>query len=66
VVEAQELGIRGVPFYVMDHKYGVSGAQSSDVFLQTLNTSFGEWQQKKATVLDIADGEVCTPEGDCN
>jgi len=66
VDEAQKLGIRGVPFYVMDRKYGVSGAQSSEVFLQTLNTSFGEWQQKNAPVLDIADGKVCTPEGDCN
>lgn len=34
---AQQLGIRGVPFFVFDRKYGVSGAQPSEVFLETLH-----------------------------
>jgi predicted DsbA family dithiol-disulfide isomerase len=29
-------GISGVPFYIINDKYGVSGAQPSDVFLQIL------------------------------
>jgi predicted DsbA family dithiol-disulfide isomerase len=36
IEEAQYLGIRGVPFFVMDGKYAVSGAQPVEVFLQTL------------------------------
>jgi predicted DsbA family dithiol-disulfide isomerase len=34
--EARALGITGVPFYVIDGKYGVSGAQPAETFTQTL------------------------------
>jgi len=30
---ARRLGVSGVPFFVFDERYGVSGAQSPDVFL---------------------------------
>ena len=33
---ARELGISGVPFFVFDEKYGVSGAQTADVLLATM------------------------------
>ena len=33
---AGELGIRGVPFFVLDGKYGVSGAQESATFVNIL------------------------------
>ena len=34
--EARELGVRGVPFFVFNRKFAVSGAQDSAVFLQAL------------------------------
>jgi len=34
--EAQALGANGVPFFLFDHRFGVSGAQASDVFSQVL------------------------------
>jgi predicted DsbA family dithiol-disulfide isomerase len=42
VKEAQELGVRGVPFFVIDRKYGVSGAQESETFLNALNKAWEE------------------------
>ena len=36
VAQAGELGIRGVPFFVIDGKYGVSGAQDASTFAQAL------------------------------
>ena len=43
--EAHALGARGVPFFVIDGRYGVSGAQSvemfADVLARTLNTNPG-------------------------
>lgn len=42
VREAQQLGIRGVPFFVIDRKYGVSGAQESETFLNALNKAWEE------------------------
>ncbi|MBI2427568.1 MAG: DsbA family oxidoreductase [Ignavibacteriales bacterium] len=36
VYEAHRIGARGVPFFVFDKRYAVSGAQPSDVFLRVL------------------------------
>ena len=37
--EARSLGVSGVPFFVIG-RYGVSGAQSADVFTEALSTAF--------------------------
>jgi predicted DsbA family dithiol-disulfide isomerase len=39
---AQRIGIQGVPFFVLDRRYGVSGAQPADVLVQALETAAGE------------------------
>jgi predicted DsbA family dithiol-disulfide isomerase len=36
VEEARQIGVQGVPFFVFDRKYAVSGAQDPQVFLETL------------------------------
>jgi predicted DsbA family dithiol-disulfide isomerase len=36
VAQAQEYGIQGVPFFVIDGKYGVSGAQEASAFANVL------------------------------
>jgi predicted DsbA family dithiol-disulfide isomerase len=46
VAQAAALGIHGVPFYVIDGRYGVSGAQDSSMFAQVLQMVASE----KATV----------------
>jgi len=40
--EARELGINGVPFFVVDRRYGVSGAQPADVLLQVLDRAWAD------------------------
>jgi predicted DsbA family dithiol-disulfide isomerase len=42
VQQAIAYGIQGVPFYVIDGKYGVSGAQPAEVFAQALEQAAGE------------------------
>jgi predicted DsbA family dithiol-disulfide isomerase len=37
IAESEKLGITGVPFFVIDRKFGVSGAQDPKVFLDNLN-----------------------------
>jgi predicted DsbA family dithiol-disulfide isomerase len=36
IYEAQQLGVRGVPFFVFNNQFGISGAQPLEVFLETL------------------------------
>lgn len=38
--EARQLGISGVPFFAFDRRFAVSGAQTSDVFLQALERAW--------------------------
>jgi len=40
--EAQQIGVRGVPFFVIDRKYGINGAQASDHFLGALDQAWKE------------------------
>jgi len=66
VYEAQQVGVRGVPFFVFDRKYAVSGAQESEVFLQSLQKSFDEWQKTNPDkAMKVINGKVCEPEKEC-
>jgi predicted DsbA family dithiol-disulfide isomerase len=40
--EAAAIGITGVPFFVLNRRYAVSGAQSSDILLQALQRTWAE------------------------
>lgn len=40
--QAIQLGIQGVPFFVIEGKYGISGAQDASVFAQALRQVAGE------------------------
>ena len=53
----QGLGVTGVPFFILNNKYGISGAQPINVFLETLNTVAAEMQPVEAV------GDVCDVEG---
>ncbi len=66
IVEADKIGVRGVPFFVFDRKYAVSGAQPTETFLQVLTKSFGEWHSTQPAVsLEVKEGPSCTPDGEC-
>jgi predicted DsbA family dithiol-disulfide isomerase len=39
---AQQIGIQGVPFFVLNRRYGVSGAQPAEALVQALETAAGE------------------------
>lgn len=43
--EARQIGVQGVPFFVYDRKYAISGAQPLELFEQTLLQAVDEWQK---------------------
>ena len=49
---AQQLGIQGVPFFVFDNKYAISGAQAEETFLQALEKTWEEGDFEKEFILD--------------
>lgn len=67
IQEAQKIGVRGVPFFVFDREYGVSGAQPAEAFLETLYKSFSEWRKENPEVkLEMTKGQSCDMGGTCN
>lgn len=58
--EATELGIRGVPFFILGGRYAISGAQPADVLLRALSLA---WQDITGEPVQVGEGEVCGPEG---
>ncbi len=65
--EASEVGVRGVPFFVFNRKYAISGAQPPEAFLQTLEKSVVEWRaENPKVVLTVTEGPSCGPDGRCD
>ncbi|MCS0638614.1 DsbA family oxidoreductase [Streptomyces sp. LP05-1] len=62
--EAAELGANGVPFFVIDRAYGISGAQPAEVFGQALARAWGE-RPGLTTLAGDGDGTdgSCGPDG---
>jgi len=65
--EAQTLGAKGVPFFVVNRRYAIAGAQQPNDILQTLERSFSEWQKENPqTTLETIQGKSCSTDGECN
>jgi predicted DsbA family dithiol-disulfide isomerase len=68
IQEAAAYGISGVPFFVFEEKYGISGAQPAEVFEGTIAQVWDELHpesMKKSllTVPGAADADACGTEG---
>ncbi len=59
--QARAYGISGVPFFVVDGKYGISGAQSADVVVQALEQA---WAERPPLTLVTPGGDAPGCEGD--
>jgi predicted DsbA family dithiol-disulfide isomerase len=58
--QARELGIDGVPCFVLDERYAVSGAQPPQLLLSALHRV---WSERGEREEQLAEGAVCGPDG---
>ena len=56
--QASQLGIRGVPFFVLDRRYAIQGAQTADTVLSVLRKA-----QQEMAPLEVIEGAACGPDG---
>ncbi len=61
--EAYQVGVQGVPFFVFNNKYAVSGAQSPQVFEEVLNKI---WEEEKPALIAEGGEDFCDVNGNCN
>ena len=73
IEEARALGVQGVPFFVVDERYAISGAQPEELFSRALTQAWAEshpltaFPAGPAAAGDpgLADGDVCA-DGCCD
>jgi predicted DsbA family dithiol-disulfide isomerase len=58
---AAQLGVTGVPFFVIGGRYAVSGAQPAELLLQALHRAWSETQPAPSVATPA--GEACGPDG---
>lgn len=61
---ARRIGVQGVPFYVLDNKYAISGAQPANIFLENLEKAWKEGLfDSKVTMLNSSNENSCDING---
>lgn len=64
IAMAQQIGVQGVPFFVFDNKYAISGAQPEEVFLDALEKTWEEGSfAPKVTLVNTSEGDSCGIDG---
>ncbi len=63
---AAQLGINAVPFFVINDKYGISGAQQPELFLEALEKTWEEFSSGDKGLQLINSGDSCDIDGNCN
>ncbi|WP_282137718.1 DsbA family oxidoreductase [Rossellomorea aquimaris] len=61
--EARQIGVQGVPFFVINRKYAISGAQPSDVVLSSIQKVWEEENQPASLQPLGTDGMACDENG---
>ena len=59
---AEELGISGVPFFLVDRKFAVSGAQATEIFTRALERA---WAKAHPVIEMVGDGGEACDDGSC-
>lgn len=62
IQEGRQVGVQGVPFFVLNNKYGVSGAQQEEYFSQVLDHLWKESQELE-TIGEAESSQTCDDEG---
>ncbi len=63
--ESQQLGVQGVPFFVLNRKYAISGAQPLDTFVKSIEKVWEEENQLSPLeqLQPSAESGICTDDG---
>lgn len=65
IQEASQLGVRGVPFFVLNRKYAISGAQPQELFEETIRKVAAEEGIQPTLKMVGAEGTGICEDGQC-
>lgn len=61
--EANEIGVEGVPFFIFDDQYALSGMQSIEIFIDVIQETRKNYKKKPELQSVGKEGSYCTDEG---
>ncbi|MEJ7834517.1 MAG: DsbA family oxidoreductase [Nocardioides sp.] len=61
--QAAAYGATGVPFFVIDGRYAISGAQPVEVFAETIERAWAQSQASGPTLVATTSDDACGPDG---
>ena len=61
ILDARNIGVSGVPFFVIDRKYALSGAQPVEYFVSALTQAY-----EKDHLDQLQNGASCDVDGNCD
>ena len=62
IEEAKDIGIEGVPFFIIDDKFALSGVQSVDMFIEVIEEARSEYVKNPQLQSVGKQGSFCTDE----
>lgn len=67
IYESRLIGVKGVPFFVLDRRFGISGAQPDEVFTQTLEKAWTEFAKENPQLEMVGDdsADSCEIDKEC-
>lgn len=63
--KARSFGIQGVPYFIFNDTYAISGAQPTEIFLNALQKSWSAFDKESRQVI-FNEGISCSTDGNCN
>ncbi len=60
IARAEDLGVTGVPFFAVDGRFAIPGAQSPEVVLRTLTRA---WETREPALVTVDAGDTCSVDG---
>ncbi len=63
---ARKIGVRAVPFFILNDKYGISGAQQPEMFLEALEKSYKEFSEGDKGLQILGNSSTCDVDGNCD
>lgn len=67
IAEAQRIGVSGVPFFLINGKLAVAGAQDPQAFLDVLMRAWKEWSEENSNPMnEVIKGDSCDIQGYCS
>lgn len=64
-MEGANIGVKGVPFFVLHKKFAISGAQSVEAFVAVLNKAWHYYKEDEKP-MQILSGSSCDVDGNCD